>query len=108
MLGSLVEIDDYISGTNINLEVRNIRISVKQQRTTVTYELYDPNQPIEQFNSNITVPSPSSHKGEFVELDEYNKDIQEKQNSTKLSVKTKIKGDVNYLTGVPVKDESVN
>lgn len=57
MLGSKVKVDDPVTRATSNLQCRRITITVKHQHATVTYELYDPNTPLD-----ITTSIPSLTK----------------------------------------------
>ena len=62
MLGSLVTINDPKDARIVTtLQVRNVRITVTRQKAEVMFELYDPKQPIEQFNANLAVPTRPIH-----------------------------------------------
>ena len=63
MLGSRVIVDNPRNPFVITqLQNRNMRVTVNRQKATVMYELFDPNQPIEQFNANIVTPVKPIHE----------------------------------------------
>jgi hypothetical protein len=131
MLGTKVPVDSPFNSLFVtNLQCRNIRISVTNQKSIISMELYNEYQPIEQFNSNIIVPVKSIHDTGYndtksnsdVETSSdsnttnsqqsqdtnshatysqtWRKDMQNYTNTSALKVPTLTSGDVNYLVGI--------
>ena len=111
MLGSLVTINDPKDARIVTtLQVRNIRITVTRQKAEVMFELYDPKQPVEQFNANLAVPTRPIHDTRSIpdsNLDTWTNDISYLYRSDSESVvETLTSGPINYRTGIPTKKHS--
>ena len=102
MLGSYVPVNNPRNPLLVTrLQNRNMRVTVSNQKADVMFELYNPNQPIEQFNANLTVPVKHIHETEYKELDKWTKETKSVHESDSLNVKTLTNGNVNYHTGIP-------
>ena len=125
LIGSKVKVDDPFTKNLLDLQVRNIRINIRYQRATIMLELYDPNQPVEQYNSSLVVPCKPvsefkfdyedetenifSKQQEFntepdAELQQWLEETRQIHNYSAITVKTKMKDEINYLTGLPIKE----
>ena len=127
LIGSKVKVDDPFTKKSLDLQVRNLRINIKYQRATIMLELYDLNQPVEQYSSSLIVPCKSvsefkydyedeteientfSKQQEFnvepdKELQQWLEETRQVHNYNAITVKTKMKDEVNYLTGLPIKE----
>jgi len=108
MLGSLVTINDPKDARIVTtLQVRNVRITVTHQKAEVMFELYDPKQPVEQFNANLAVPTRPIHDTQSIpdsNLDTWTNDISYLYRSdSKSVVETLTLGPINYYTGLPIR-----
>jgi len=106
MLGSLVTINNPKNTRAVTtLQARNVRITITHQKAEVMFELYDPKQPVEQFNANLAVPTRPIHDTRSIpdsELDAWTKDISYLSRSDSQSVvETSTAGPVHYCTGIP-------
>jgi len=129
LIGSRVIVDDPFTNHLLYLQVRNLRINIKYQKATMMLELYDPNQPVEQYSSSLVVPCKPvsefkfdyedetetetenifSKQQEFnvepdKELQQWLEETRQIHNYSAITVKTKMKDEVNYLTGLPIKE----
>lgn len=82
-----------------------MRIEVQNQKATVLYELYDPNQPVDQSNISIIWPTKPTYEFQYGKLDDeiqkWLEDLRKHQLSS-TTIKTQVRGKINYITGIPV------
>ena len=129
VLGSLVAVDDPMNLQNVSqLQCRNMRISVRNQKAVISFELFDVGQPVEQHNANIQIPIkirvddeeedikkilPNvnsvdiSHiqksKADLMPSIKWAEDTQQTQ-VARTTVPSMTYGRVNYLTGIPINE----
>ena len=111
VLGSDVFIDDPENpGVVTRLQVRNMRISVINQKTNMLMELYKHDQPIEHYNASIVAPvkliretkHEETKKEEDNSLEKWTDEMSEYQEKDSATVETLTTQKHNYVTGIAI------